>query len=46
LGSFRVLLRRQPQLTLMQFNAQAMYTRNNTEAFMAKKFQLDDHQYI
>jgi hypothetical protein len=46
LGSFRVLLRCQPQLTLMQFNAQAMYRRNNTEAFMAQKFQPDDHQYI
>ena len=46
LGSFRVLLRRQPQLTLLQFNAQIMYSRNNTEAFMQKMFQPDDHRYI
>jgi hypothetical protein len=46
LGSFRVLLRRQPQLSLLQFNAQTMYMRNDTEAFMKKKFQPEDHQYI
>ncbi|KAF8800758.1 hypothetical protein BYT27DRAFT_7235975 [Phlegmacium glaucopus] len=34
LGSFRVLMRRQPQLTLLQYNAQTMFFRNNTGAFM------------
>jgi hypothetical protein len=46
LGSFRVLLRRQPQLSLVQFNAQTMYTRNDTEAFMKKKFESEDQLYI
>ncbi|KAF8801495.1 hypothetical protein BYT27DRAFT_7235736 [Phlegmacium glaucopus] len=34
LGSFRVLMRRQPQLTLLQYNAQTMFFQNNTGAFM------------
>jgi len=46
LGSFRVLMRRQPHLTSLQYNAQAMYARNNTQAFMEKKFQPEDHMYI
>jgi hypothetical protein len=46
LGSFRVLMRRQPQLTLLQYNAQAMYSRNGTQAFMNKKFEPEDYQFI
>lgn len=47
LGSFRVLMRRQPQLTLLGHNALAMYFRNDTEAFMAEKFtEKEDYQYL
>ena len=46
LGSFRILMRRQPHLTSLQYNAQAMYAHNNTQAFMEEKFQPEDHQYI
>src|SRR5438270_41661 len=38
LGSFRRLMRHQPQLTLLDYNALAMFFRNNTQAFMAAKF--------
>ena len=34
LGSFRRLIRHQPQLTLLDYNALAMFFRNNTQAFM------------
>ena len=46
LGSFRVLMRRQPQLSLLQYNAQAMFHRNETQEFMHQKFQAADHQFI
>ena len=47
LGAFRVLMRRQPQLTLLDYNALAMYFRNNTVAFMAAKFtEEEDYKYI
>ncbi len=47
LGSFRVLMRRQPQLTLLSHNALSMFFRNNTRAFMAAKFtEEEDYQYI
>jgi hypothetical protein len=46
LGSFRVLMRRQPQLTLLQYNAQAMFHHNNTKAFMEKNFQADDYKFV
>jgi hypothetical protein len=46
LGSFRVLMRRQPQLTLLQYNAQAMFHHNNTQAFMEKNFQADDYKFV
>ena len=45
LGSFRVMMR-QPQLTLLQYNAQAMFKRNNTAEFMDNKFSEKTHQYI
>ena len=47
LGSFRQLMRRQPQLTLLNHNALAMFYRNNTQAFMAAKFtEPEDYQYL
>ncbi len=46
LGSFRVLIRRQPQLTQLQYNAQAMFHRNETQAFMDQNFQTEDYQFI
>jgi hypothetical protein len=46
LGSFRVLMRRQPQLTLLQYNAQTMFFWNNTGAFMNEMFSDTTHQYI
>ncbi len=47
LGSFRVLMRQQPQLTLLNHNALAMYFRNNTQAFMAAKFtEEEDFHYL
>ena len=46
LGSFRGLMRRQPCLSLLQYNAQAMYFHNNTAAFMQSFFKDEDYQYI
>src|SRR3954451_2034083 len=46
LGSFRVLMRQQPQLTLLQFNAQAMFRHNETQIFMKKQFQPDDYKFV
>src|SRR6266508_1970176 len=40
-------MRRQPQLTLLNHNALAMYFRNNTQAFMAAKFtEEEDFNYL
>lgn len=38
LGSFRVLMHRQPQLTVLHFNAQTMFYKNQTQDFMKAKF--------
>ena len=46
LGAFRVLMRKQPQLTLLHYNALAMFFHNNTEAFVKKKFQHEDFKYL
>ena len=47
LGSFRHLMHYQPQLTLLSYNALAMFFRNNTQAFMAAKFtEEEDYCYI
>jgi hypothetical protein len=46
LGSFRIFMRRQPQLSLLQYNAQAMFRQNKTQEFMHQKFQTEDHQFI
>ncbi|TFK39558.1 hypothetical protein BDQ12DRAFT_698189 [Crucibulum laeve] len=34
----KVLFQRQPQLTMLQYNAQAMYHHNNTQSFMKENF--------
>ena len=46
LGAFRVLMRRQPQLSSMQYNALAMYRQNDTHAFMEKKFHPEDYKFV
>ena len=47
LGSFRQLMSRQPQLTLLNHNALAMFYKNNTQAFMVAKFtEPEDYQYL
>jgi hypothetical protein len=46
LGAFRLLMRRQPQLSLLQYNAQAMFRQNETQAFMEKKFLPEDYKFI
>lgn len=46
LGSFRILMRQQPQLSQLQYNAQAMYFYNETEAFMKEKFHPEDYKFI
>ena len=47
LGSFRQLMSQQPQLTLLNHNALAMFYKNNTQAFMAAKFtEPEDYQYL
>ena len=46
LGSFRVLMQWQPQLTLLQYNAQAMFHHNETEQFMDENFQPEDYKFL
>src|SRR6266568_6380667 len=47
LGSFRRLMRNQPQLTLLNHNALAIFFQNNTQAFMAAKFtEAADYHYL
>ena len=47
LGSFRQLMSRQPQLTLLNHNALVMFYKNNTQAFMAAKFtEPEDYKYL
>jgi hypothetical protein len=47
LGSFRVMMCWQPQLTLLEYNAQAMFFHNNTEAFMKKFFvEPEDYKFL
>ena len=46
LGQFRVMICRQPQLTLLQYNARTMFARNNTAAFMDEMFTEDTHKYV
>ncbi|THU79303.1 hypothetical protein K435DRAFT_621812, partial [Dendrothele bispora CBS 962.96] len=46
LGHYRVTVRGKPTLTLHQYNAEAMYSQNNTLAFMNALFEGEDHCYI
>jgi hypothetical protein len=46
LGAYRVAVRGKPSLTLHQYNAQAMFRRNNTQDFMDAVFTDEDHAYI
>ena len=46
LGYYRVTMRGKPTLTLHQFNAQAMYQRNDSLSFMNALFEEEDHQFI
>ena len=47
LGSFWQLMSQQPQLTLLNHNALAMFYKNCTQAFMAAKFtEPEDYQYL
>ncbi|THV08108.1 hypothetical protein K435DRAFT_641387, partial [Dendrothele bispora CBS 962.96] len=46
LSHYRVTVRNKPTLTLHQFNAQAMYSRNDTLSFMNALFEDEDHHYI
>jgi hypothetical protein len=46
LGAFRVAIRNDPRLTLHQYNAQAMFTRNETQTFMDTLLDHLDHAFI
>ncbi|KAJ7935046.1 hypothetical protein B0H13DRAFT_2305200 [Mycena leptocephala] len=46
LGAYRVAIRGKPSLTLHQYNAQAMFRRNDTQNFMDAVFTDEDHAYI
>lgn len=47
LGLFRVLMQKQPQLIGVQYNAQAMFHHNKTQAFMEAKFtEPEDFKFI
>ncbi|KAJ7430216.1 hypothetical protein B0H11DRAFT_1676382, partial [Mycena galericulata] len=46
LGAYRVAIRGKPSLTLHQYNALAMYRRNDTQAFMDAVLTDEDHAYI
>ena len=47
LGSFRKLIRQQPQLTMQAYNGLTMFFRNNTQLFMEVKFTTEeDHKFL
>lgn len=47
LGSFRKLIRQQPQLTMQAYNGLTMFFRNNTQLFMEAKFTTDeDYEFL
>jgi hypothetical protein len=47
LGSFRKLIRQQPQLTMQAYNGLTMFFRNNTQLFMEAKFTTEeDHKFL
>ncbi|KAJ7021484.1 hypothetical protein C8F04DRAFT_1314480 [Mycena alexandri] len=46
LGAYTVTVQGKPTLTLHQYNAQAMFRRNDTQDFMDATFTAEDHAYI
>jgi hypothetical protein len=46
LGAYQVFMCRHPNASLPQFNAQAMYNQHDTQDFMDKHLNDDDHKYI
>lgn len=46
LGSFRQFMRFNPSATLLRFNSQTMFQRNDTQTFIDAKFTTEDHQYV
>lgn len=46
LGAYRVAMRGKASLTVHQYNAQAMFRRNDTQDFMDAVLTPDDHAYI
>jgi hypothetical protein len=46
LGSFRQFMHFNPRATLYMYNAQAMYQRNDTQNFMDKNFNDNDHKFV
>ncbi|THU99324.1 hypothetical protein K435DRAFT_818559 [Dendrothele bispora CBS 962.96] len=46
LGHYRVTMRKKPTLSLHQYNAEAMYSTNDTLAFMNALFEEEDHAFI
>jgi hypothetical protein len=46
LGLFRLLMYHQSHLISLQYNAQAMYVQNDTQAFMERRFESEDYKYI
>ncbi|KAJ6536941.1 hypothetical protein B0H19DRAFT_1270627 [Mycena capillaripes] len=46
LGAYTVAVRGKPSLTLHQYNAQAMWRRNDTQEFMDAVLTPEDHAYI
>lgn len=46
LGAYRVAIRGKPNMTLHQYNALAMYQRNETQAFIDIVFTEDDHIFV
>ncbi len=45
LGSFRKLIRQQPQLTMQAYNGLTMFFRNNTQLFMEAKFTTEEDSW-
>ncbi|KAF8951787.1 hypothetical protein BDZ97DRAFT_1778312 [Flammula alnicola] len=46
LGGYRVVIRGKPSMTLHQYNAMAMFQRNNTQDYMDVVFTEADHLYV
>ncbi|KZP04520.1 hypothetical protein FIBSPDRAFT_713214, partial [Athelia psychrophila] len=46
LGSFRQFMRFNPSTTLLMFNSQTMFERNDTQTFIDAKFDTEDHRMV